>query len=150
MIDFQTKSYSYVHDSAVECENSLQASNFHVKISNTFFNLRFFNLIQWFDSRFSSLQVQHFQETASRLHAQYAGGRADSIQATEREVLEAWKGLLEACDGRRARLVDTAEKFRFFTMVRDLMAWMESIIQQIETQEKPRWAHLRQGRSQLN
>ncbi|XP_070836102.1 spectrin beta chain, erythrocytic isoform X1 [Chaetodon trifascialis] len=83
-------------------------------------------------------QVQQFQETATRLHAQYAGDRADSIQATEREVVEAWKGLLDACEGRRARLVDTAEKFRFFTMVRDLMAWMESIIQQIETQEKPR------------
>ncbi|KAM9842482.1 spectrin beta chain, erythrocytic [Aulostomus maculatus] len=83
-------------------------------------------------------QVQQFQETAARLHAQYAGDRAEAIQASEREVLEAWKGLLDACEGRRARLVDTAEKFRFFTMVRDLMAWMESIIQQIETQEKPR------------
>ncbi|TNM95775.1 hypothetical protein fugu_016858 [Takifugu bimaculatus] len=85
-------------------------------------------------------QVQQFQETASRLHAQYAGGRAESIQAREREVVEAWKCLLDACDGRRAQLVDTADKFRFFTMVRDLMAWMESIIQQIEAQEeeKPR------------
>uniref|UniRef100_A0A669F953 Spectrin beta chain n=1 Tax=Oreochromis niloticus TaxID=8128 RepID=A0A669F953_ORENI len=82
--------------------------------------------------------VQQFQETASRLHAQYAGEKADDIQTTEREVVEAWKGLLDASDGRRAELVDTAEKFRFFTMVRDLMAWMESIIQQIETQEKPR------------
>ncbi|XP_056151513.1 spectrin beta chain, erythrocytic [Lampris incognitus] len=83
-------------------------------------------------------QVQQFQETATRLNAQYAAEKAAAIQATEREVVEAWKGLLDACDGRRARLVDTAEKFRFFTMVRDLMAWMESIIQQIETQEKPR------------
>lgn len=85
-----------------------------------------------------TLQVQQFQETASRLHAQYAGSRADSIQAMEREVVEAWKGLLDACDGRRAQLVDTADKFRFFTMVKELMAWMESIIQQIETQEKPK------------
>ncbi|CAG13137.1 unnamed protein product [Tetraodon nigroviridis] len=83
-------------------------------------------------------QVQQFQETASRLHTQYAGSRADSIRAAEREVAEAWKGLLDACDGRRAQLVDTAEKFRFFTAVRELMAWMESIIQQIETPEKPR------------
>ncbi|XP_036397627.1 spectrin beta chain, erythrocytic [Megalops cyprinoides] len=83
-------------------------------------------------------QVQQFQETAARLHAQYAGDQANAIQTMEREVVEAWKGLLDACDGRRARLVDTADKFRFFTMVRDLMAWMESIIQQIETQEKPR------------
>ncbi|XP_068195760.1 spectrin beta chain, erythrocytic isoform X1 [Antennarius striatus] len=83
-------------------------------------------------------QVQQFQDTAARLHAQYAGVRADSIRATERQVVEAWKGLLDACDGRRARLEDTADKFRFFSLVRDLMAWMESIIQQIETQEKPR------------
>ncbi|XP_067099626.1 spectrin beta chain, erythrocytic isoform X1 [Osmerus mordax] len=83
-------------------------------------------------------QVQQFQETASRLHAQYAGDQATAIQATEREVVEAWKGLLDACDGRRARLLDTADKFRFYTLVRDLTAWMESIIQQIETQEKPR------------
>ncbi|XP_031435870.1 spectrin beta chain, erythrocytic isoform X2 [Clupea harengus] len=82
-------------------------------------------------------QVQQFQETAARLHAQYAGDQATAIQETEKEVMEAWKGLLDACDGRRAQLVDTADKFRFFTMVRDLMAWMESIIQQIETQEKP-------------
>ncbi|XP_036006665.1 spectrin beta chain, erythrocytic isoform X1 [Fundulus heteroclitus] len=83
-------------------------------------------------------QVQQFQETALRLRAQYAGDKQDAIQAMEREVVEAWKGLLGASDGRRAQLVDTAEKFRFFSMVRDLLAWMESIIQQIETQEKPR------------
>ncbi|KAK7904446.1 hypothetical protein WMY93_017053 [Mugilogobius chulae] len=83
-------------------------------------------------------QVQQYQETAARLHAQYAGEQANAIQASERDVLEAWKSLLEASDGRRAQLVDTADKFKFYTMVRDLMAWMESIIQQIETQEKPR------------
>ncbi|XP_064167267.1 spectrin beta chain, erythrocytic isoform X1 [Anguilla rostrata] len=83
-------------------------------------------------------QVQQFQDTATRLHAQYAGDQATDIQTMEHEVVEAWKALLDACDGRRAQLVDTADKFRFFTMVRDLLAWMESIIQQIETQEKPR------------
>lgn len=83
-------------------------------------------------------QVQQFQETAACLHAQYAGDKATEIQAQEKEVVEAWKALLDACDGRRKRLEETADKFRFFTMVRDLMAWMESTIQQIETQEKPR------------
>uniref|UniRef100_A0A672SY81 Spectrin beta chain n=1 Tax=Sinocyclocheilus grahami TaxID=75366 RepID=A0A672SY81_SINGR len=85
-----------------------------------------------------SLQVKQFQETATRLYAQYAGDQATAIQATEKEVVEAWNGLLAACAGRRKQLEDTADKFRFFTMVRDLLAWMESIIQQIETQEKPR------------
>ncbi|MBN3270904.1 SPTB2 protein, partial [Polyodon spathula] len=83
-------------------------------------------------------QVHQFQDSAARLHAQYVGDQADAIQRTEHEVVEAWKALLDACDGRRTRLVDTADKFRFFSMVRDLMSWMESIIRQIETQEKPR------------
>ncbi|XP_046711712.1 spectrin beta chain, erythrocytic isoform X1 [Silurus meridionalis] len=93
-----------------------------------------------FERDISSLgkQVQQFQDTAARLHAQYAGIQADAIKATEKEVVDAWKGLLAACAGRRKQLEETANKFRFFTMVRDLMAWMESIIQQIETQEKPR------------
>lgn len=84
------------------------------------------------------MQVKQFQETAARLHAQYAGDQATAIQATEKEVVEAWKDLLDACAGRRKQLEETADKFRFFTMVRDLLAWMESILQQIETQEKPR------------
>ncbi|XP_060133827.1 spectrin beta chain, erythrocytic isoform X2 [Zootoca vivipara] len=83
-------------------------------------------------------QVQHFQEVAVRLQAAYAGERAVAIQKQEQEVVKAWKALLTACEGRRAQLVDTAEKFRFFSMVRDLISWMESVIRQIETQEKPR------------
>uniref|UniRef100_A0AAR2LTX6 Spectrin beta chain n=1 Tax=Pygocentrus nattereri TaxID=42514 RepID=A0AAR2LTX6_PYGNA len=83
-------------------------------------------------------QVKQCQETAARLFAQYAGDQAVAIQTTEKEVVDAWKGLLAACAGRRKQLEETASKFRFFTMVKDLMAWMESIIQQIETQEKPR------------
>ncbi|XP_056623301.1 spectrin beta chain, erythrocytic isoform X1 [Triplophysa dalaica] len=93
-----------------------------------------------FERDISSLgkQVKQFQATAARLHAQYAGDQATAIQENEKEVVEALKGLLDACEGRRKRLEETANKFRFFTMVKDLLAWMESIIQQIETQEKPR------------
>ncbi|KAJ3613539.1 hypothetical protein NHX12_019786, partial [Muraenolepis orangiensis] len=83
-------------------------------------------------------QVHQFQDTATRLHAQYAGERADAIQAMEQEVVEAWRSLQQACDGRRAELEDTADKYHFFTMVKDLLAWMEAVVQQIETQEKPR------------
>ncbi|XP_056445790.1 spectrin beta chain, erythrocytic [Gadus chalcogrammus] len=83
-------------------------------------------------------QVHQFQATAGRLQAQYAGEQAGAIAAVEKAVLEAWRGLLAACDGRRAELVDTAEKYHFFTMVKDLLGWMEAVGQQIETQEKPR------------
>uniref|UniRef100_A0A4W3GVP7 Spectrin beta chain n=1 Tax=Callorhinchus milii TaxID=7868 RepID=A0A4W3GVP7_CALMI len=81
---------------------------------------------------------QQLQEDASRLQAAYAGDKADDIQKREADVLEAWKALLDACEGRRAKLFDTGDKFRFFSMVRDLMLWMEDVIRQIETQEKPR------------
>ncbi|XP_016077613.1 PREDICTED: spectrin beta chain, non-erythrocytic 1 isoform X4 [Miniopterus natalensis] len=83
-------------------------------------------------------QVRQLQEDAARLQAAYAGDKADDIQKRENEVLEAWKALLDSCEGRRVRLVDTGDKFRFFSMVRDLMLWMEDVIRQIEAQEKPR------------
>lgn len=83
-------------------------------------------------------QVRQLQEDAARLQAAYAGDKAEDIQKRENEVLGAWKALLDACEGRRARLVDTGDKFRFFSMVRDLMLWMDDVIRQIEAQEKPR------------
>ncbi|KAF3707914.1 Spectrin beta chain, non-erythrocytic 1 [Channa argus] len=83
-------------------------------------------------------QVRQLQEDAVRLQSAYAGDKADDIQKREGEVLEAWKNLLEAVEGRRMKLVDTGDKFRFFSMVRDLMLWMEDVIRLIEAQEKPR------------
>ncbi|KAH1172387.1 spectrin beta chain, erythrocytic [Mauremys mutica] len=90
------------------------------------------------DIRLLEGQVQQFREVAARLQTAYAGEKADVIQRQEQEVVKAWKALLDASSGRRAQLVDTAEKFHFFSMVRDLLSWMESITRQIETQEKPR------------
>ncbi|VFV28845.1 erythrocytic (includes [Lynx pardinus] len=84
------------------------------------------------------LQVQQFQDVATRLQTAYAGEKADAIQNKEQEVSAAWQALLDACAGRRTQLVDTADKFRFLSMVRDLLSWMEGIIRQIETQERPR------------
>ncbi|NXE85218.1 SPTB1 protein, partial [Cochlearius cochlearius] len=86
----------------------------------------------------SAGQVQQFRETAARLQTAYAGEKAAGIQEQEQEVARALRALLEACSGRRARLVDTADKHRFFSMARDLLSWMESTVRQIETQEKPR------------
>ncbi|PNJ70751.1 SPTB isoform 2 [Pongo abelii] len=84
------------------------------------------------------VQVQQFQDVATRLQTAYAGEKAEAIQNKEQEVSAAWQALLDACAGRRTQLVDTADKFRFFSMARDLLSWMESIIRQIETQERPR------------
>ncbi|NWV78549.1 SPTB1 protein, partial [Dasyornis broadbenti] len=90
------------------------------------------------DLQLLETQVQQFRETAARLQTAYAGEKAAGIQEQEQEVARALQELLEACSGRRARLVDTADKHRFFSMARDLLSWMESTVRQIETQEKPR------------
>ncbi|NWQ68292.1 SPTB1 protein, partial [Neopipo cinnamomea] len=90
------------------------------------------------DLQLLEAQVQQFRETAARLQTAYAGEKAAGIQEQEQEVSRALRELLEACSGRRARLVDTADKHRFFSMARDLLSWMESTVRQIETQEKPR------------
>ncbi|NXC77315.1 SPTB1 protein, partial [Anhinga anhinga] len=90
------------------------------------------------DLQLLETQVQQFRETAARLQTAYAGEKAAGIQEQEQEVVRALRALLEACSGRRARLVDTADKHRFFGMARDLLSWMESTVRQIETQEKPR------------
>ncbi|XP_074854246.1 spectrin beta chain, erythrocytic isoform X2 [Carettochelys insculpta] len=90
------------------------------------------------DIRLLEGQVQQFREVAARLQTAYAGEKVTAIQRQEQEVVQAWQALLGACSGRRAQLVDTAEKFRFFSMVRDLLSWMESTSRQIETQDKPR------------
>ncbi|CAL8259021.1 unnamed protein product [Lota lota] len=83
-------------------------------------------------------QVRLLQEDAVRLQSAYAGDKADDIQKREGEVLEAWQNLLEAAEGRRARLADTGDKFRFFSLVRDLLLWMEDVIRLIQNQENPR------------
>ncbi|KAM6075066.1 LOW QUALITY PROTEIN: spectrin beta chain, erythrocytic [Chlamydotis macqueenii] len=90
------------------------------------------------DLQLLETQVQQFRETAARLQTAYAGEKAADIQEQEQEVARALRALLEACSGRRARLVDTADKHRFFSTARDLLSWMENTIRQIETQEKPR------------
>ncbi|NWV33603.1 SPTB1 protein, partial [Grantiella picta] len=90
------------------------------------------------DLQLLEAQVQQFRETAARLQTAYAGEKAAGIQEQEQEVAQALQELLEACSGRRARLVDTADRHRFFSMARDLLSWMESTVRQIETQEKPR------------
>lgn len=56
--------------------------------------------------------------------------------------MNAWQKLLSICEGRRIKLVDTSDLFRFLNMVRDLMLWMEDIVRQMNTSEKPRYIEI--------
>ncbi|XP_077537731.1 spectrin beta chain isoform X5 [Haemaphysalis longicornis] len=82
--------------------------------------------------------VEGIRSQASQLGAAYAGDKAREIQAREAEVVAAWQRLLGSCDSRRARLADTGDLFRFLSMVRDLLLWMEEVVRQMNSSEKPR------------
>ena len=83
-------------------------------------------------------QVQQVQEEAAHLIVHYSGDKAREIQEREAEVVNAWRNLQIHIEGRKNRLNDSSDLFRFFGMVRDLMLWMNDMILQMDTQEKPR------------
>ncbi|KAG7470716.1 hypothetical protein MATL_G00116770 [Megalops atlanticus] len=83
-------------------------------------------------------QVRQLQESAAQLRTVYAGEKAEAIAAKEQEVIQAWKELLTHCEECRVQITTATDKLRFFSMVRDLIMWMDSIICQIGTGEKPR------------
>ncbi|GFY53199.1 spectrin beta chain [Trichonephila inaurata madagascariensis] len=82
--------------------------------------------------------VQQIQEESESLQSAYAGDKAKEITNQESEVVGAWQKLLNMVEGRRLKLADTNDLFRFLNMVRDLMLWMEDIVRQMNTSEKPR------------
>uniref|UniRef100_A0A069DY92 Spectrin beta chain n=1 Tax=Panstrongylus megistus TaxID=65343 RepID=A0A069DY92_9HEMI len=83
-------------------------------------------------------QVQAISDESSKLQASYAGDKAKEITNRESEVVSAWAALQAMCDARRAKLADTGDLFKFFNMVRTLILWMDDVIRQMNTTEKPR------------
>ncbi|XP_037941543.1 spectrin beta chain isoform X2 [Teleopsis dalmanni] len=83
-------------------------------------------------------QVQQIQEESEKLQDSYAGDKAKEITNREQEVLHAWSNLQAMCDARKQKLADTGDLFRFFNMIRILMIWMEDLVRQMNTSEKPR------------
>nr|XP_045601233.1 spectrin beta chain-like isoform X2 [Procambarus clarkii] len=83
-------------------------------------------------------QVQQVQEDSSKLQAAYAGDKAREITNREAEVVSAWLNLQGMCEDRRIKLHDTGDLFKFFNMVRTLILWMDDVIRQMNTTEKPR------------
>ena len=86
-------------------------------------------------------QVQQVQEDAAKLLVAYSGEKARDIKEREEEVLNAWRNLQIGVEGRKNKLSDTSDLYKFFNMVRDLMLWMDDIIRQMSTQEKPRYVN---------
>merc|ERR1711971_975546 len=83
-------------------------------------------------------QVEAIRDDSGKLQAAYAGEKAMEITNREREVLRAWMELQAMGDSRKSKLNDTGNLFRFFAMVRSLIMWMEDLMRQMSTSEKPR------------
>ncbi|XP_061453386.1 spectrin beta chain, non-erythrocytic 4 isoform X2 [Rhineura floridana] len=83
-------------------------------------------------------QVRQLQEVAAQLRTVYAGENAEAITTKEQEVMRSWKELLSSCEDCRLQITTTTDKIRFISMVRDLISWMDTVVCQIGTGEKPR------------
>ncbi|CAB1424717.1 unnamed protein product [Pleuronectes platessa] len=83
-------------------------------------------------------QVRQLQESAAQLRTVYAGEKAEAIACREHEVMQFWKELLTSCEECRVQITTETDKLRFFGLVRDQIMWMDSILCQIGTGEKPR------------
>jgi len=83
-------------------------------------------------------QVNAIQDESAKLQAAYAGDKAMEITNREREVVRAWVELQNIGESRKAKLNDTSDLFKFFAMVRNLTLWMEDLMRQMKTSEKPR------------
>ncbi|XP_048348815.1 spectrin beta chain, non-erythrocytic 4 isoform X2 [Sphaerodactylus townsendi] len=84
------------------------------------------------------IQVRQLQEVAAQLRTVYAGENAEAIVTKEQEMIRSWKELLSSCEDCRLQVTTTTDKIRFTSMVRDLISWMDTVICQIGTGEKPR------------
>lgn len=93
--------------------------------------------------------MRQLQESAAQLRTVYAGEKAETIACREHEVMQCWKELLTSCEECRVQITTETDKLRFFSMVRDQIMWMDSIICQIGTGEKPRYLHHRSRNTEL-
>ena len=84
------------------------------------------------------LQVEAIVEESGRLLPSYSEVKERDIRDRRDEVVNAWKNLQQLCDSRRGRLMDTFDLYRLLNMIRELMAWMEGVVKEMQSQEKPR------------
>jgi len=78
---------------------------------------------------------------SDELQTSYAGAKSKEIKQRELEVKQALEQLLAMCSARRKRLEETGDLFKFLNKIRELMFWMEDVVRQMNTSEKPRDVH---------
>lgn len=78
---------------------------------------------------------------SAELQTSYAGSKSDEIRARDSEIASALKQLRSLCEARRKRIGETGDLFKFLNKIRELISWMEDVVRQMNTSEKPRDVH---------
>merc|ERR550539_1775637 len=142
MLEASKELHKYFHDCKdvlgriLEKENSMSEELGRDSGSVSALSRKHQNFLQ--DLQGLQAQVQAIQEESSKLQAAYAGDKAMEITNREREVVRAWLEIQNVGDSRKAKLNDTSDLFKFFAMVRNLNLWMDDLMRQMKTSEKPR------------
>ncbi|VBB25988.1 unnamed protein product, partial [Acanthocheilonema viteae] len=80
-------------------------------------------------------QLRDLLEESARLKATYPGGNAEHITAQQAALAEAWQDLQDATVSRRDMLKAAYDFQRFYVNVRDLIAWTEVIVRDMESKQ---------------
>ena len=77
-------------------------------------------------------------DEANHLLPSYAGQKEWHICERRDDVLAAWNQLNMQAERRRHQLEDAADLQRFFSMVRELLQWMDLVSLQINEKSRPK------------
>ncbi|XP_063373302.1 spectrin alpha chain [Cydia amplana] len=79
-------------------------------------------------------KIRSLDETANRLMSTH-GDSADATYSKQREINEAWQQLQARANARKEKLLDSYDLQRFLSDYRDLMAWINSMMALVSSDE---------------
>ncbi|CAH0405710.1 unnamed protein product [Chilo suppressalis] len=79
-------------------------------------------------------KIRQLDETANRLMATH-GDSADATYSKQREINDAWQRLQARANARKEKLLDSYDLQRFLSDYRDLMAWINSMMALVSSDE---------------
>ncbi|XP_047035497.1 spectrin alpha chain isoform X4 [Helicoverpa zea] len=79
-------------------------------------------------------KIRSLEDTANRLMSTH-GDSADATYSKQREINEAWQQLQARANARKEKLLDSYDLQRFLSDYRDLMAWINSMMALVSSDE---------------
>ncbi|XP_060810568.1 spectrin alpha chain [Amyelois transitella] len=79
-------------------------------------------------------KIRQLDDTANRLMTSH-GDSADATYSKQREINEAWQQLQARANARKEKLLDSYDLQRFLSDYRDLMAWINSMMALVSSDE---------------